>query len=64
MPLPFIDKTKEYAHGVFIKVATKPQNVPKNQLFSWAGAYRNQPACVKFWKTWAAGLVDIFTPGW
>ena len=49
MPLPFINKTKEYTNGVFIQLATKPQNVTQNQLFSWAGVYRNQPAHVKFW---------------
>ena len=30
--------------GNSMKFATRPQNVLKNQLFSWAGAFRNQPA--------------------
>ena len=33
MPLPFINETNEYTHGACIKLATKPQNVPKINSF-------------------------------
>ena len=48
--------------GNSMKPAIRPQNVAINQLFSWASAFRNQPARSKFRQPWATGLVDIFTP--